>query len=94
MGLTHEEIKKETETTFNVGKPFRVILFNDEAHSMGEVAAQIIRAISCPAQKAWEIMMTAHAQGRAEVLAAHRERCEHVAAVLEEIRLGVKVEPV
>lgn len=93
MGQPREEIEKEIDRQFHVGKPYRVILFNDEVHSMEEVAGQIVRATGCTAEKAWAIMLAAHTQGRAQVIAAHRERCEHVAAVLEEIRLGVKVEP-
>jgi ATP-dependent Clp protease adapter protein ClpS len=60
---------------------------------MDEVCEQIMKAIRCDMNKAMNIMMTAHNTGRAIVITAHQERCEHVAAVLEEIRLGTKVEP-
>jgi glucuronate isomerase len=45
-----------------LGPLFRVILFNDEHHDMLEVARQIVKAISCTAEKAWEIMLAAHRQ--------------------------------
>jgi ATP-dependent Clp protease adaptor protein ClpS len=75
-----------------LGKPHRVILFNDEVHGMDEVAAQIRKATGFSLQKAWEIMMRAHTAGSATVITACLERCEHVAAVLEQIRLGTRIE--
>lgn len=82
----------DTSTTTNVGKPRKVVLFNDEDHSMDEVAAQIIQAIHCSMDEAFKIMLTAHNTGRAVVFTGSLERCEHVAAVLDEIRLGTKIE--
>jgi ATP-dependent Clp protease adapter protein ClpS len=82
-----------TGTDINLGQPHNTILFNDETHDQLEVAAQIIRAIHCTPQKALNIMMEAHTTGRAIVYTGHKERAEHVANVLEEIRLGTKVEP-
>jgi ATP-dependent Clp protease adapter protein ClpS len=75
------------------GQPFKVVLFNDDGHSMDEVCMQIMKAINCDVDKAQKIMLEAHNTGRAVVITAHKEKCEHVAAVLEEIRLGCKVEP-
>jgi len=83
----------ETHTDTVTGKPYKVILFNDDHHSMDEVAMQIIKAISCGAQKAIEIMKEAHNSGRAIVFTGGLERCELVAEILEEIRLGTKIEP-
>ena len=85
--------KKDIETDNILGKPYNCILFNDENHSMDEVVLQLMKAINCDASKAVEIMMEAHNKGRAVVITSHKEKCEHVADVLEEIRLGTKVEP-
>ena len=85
--------KDENRSDFALGKPYVCILFNDNDHGMDEVAVQIIKAINCSSQKAINIMLEAHEKGRAIVVTAHRERCEHVSAILEEIRLGTKVEP-
>ena len=87
---TIDKISSEVIT----GKPHNVILFNDESHDMQEVAAQIIKAIHCSNQRALQIMMEAHEKGRAIVFSGGLERCEHVASVLEEIRLGTKIEQV
>lgn len=82
-----------TITGMNLGKPFKVILFNDENHSMMEVVSQIMKATGYGAEQATKIMMEAHNVGRAVVWSGHKERCEHIASILEEIRLGTKVEP-
>jgi ATP-dependent Clp protease adaptor protein ClpS len=83
----------EIEINIGLGKPYNVILFNDESHEMMEVCNQIVKAIHCETAQAVSIMMQAHQTGRAIVITAGLERCEHVQAVLEEIRLGTKIEP-
>lgn len=83
----------DTHIDIVTGRPHNVILFNDEHHSMGEVMNQIMKAVSCGAGKAKEIMMEAHKSGRAVVFTGGLERCELVADILEEIRLGTKIEP-
>ena len=82
----------QVDSSVVVGRPHNCILFNDESHGMDEVAAQIIKAVHCGAQRAVEIMMEAHLRGRAIVLTASLERCELAANVLEEIRLGTTIE--
>ena len=76
----------------SLGEGRKVILYNDNSHDMEEVKAQIVKAISCTPQKAEQIMYEAHSKGRAMVIAAHLERCEHVASVLEQIGLRVDIE--
>ena len=82
----------ETHIDIVTGKPHNVILFNDEHHSMEEVAAQIVLAIKCTTQRAIQIMNEAHKKGRAIVFSGSLERCELVSSILEEIRLGTKIE--
>jgi ATP-dependent Clp protease adaptor protein ClpS len=81
-------------TGISLGRPHNVILFNDEHHSMDEVTLQIMKAIGCDAETAFGIMMEAHNTGRAIVFSGVLERCELVASILEQIRLGTKIEPV
>lgn len=84
----------QVDTTNITGKPHNVILFNDESHSFDEVVHQVEKAIHCGEAKAEAITTEAHTKGRAIVYSGGLERCEHVASVLEEIRLGVKIEQV
>lgn len=84
---------KNTDIDIHIGKPYNVILFNDESHSMPEVVQQIIKAIHCDPAVAEGIMMEAHKSGRAIVYTGHLEKAELVSSILEEIRLGTKIEP-
>jgi ATP-dependent Clp protease adapter protein ClpS len=81
----------EGSSTFLID-PWNVILLNDDRHSFDEVISQLIKAIRCTQQKASEIAWEAHAKGEAVCFSGHRERCEHVASILEEIDLGVRIE--
>lgn len=75
-------------------EPWNVILLNDDWHTFDEVIIQLIRAIKCTPQKAAEIAMEVHTAGEALCYAGPKERCEHVASILEEIDLGVRIERV
>lgn len=92
MGDTKTGTIETTDTGTSLGESRKVILYNDETHTMEDVIVQIIKAIACTVHRAEEIMMEAHTKGRAVVIAAHLERCEHVAAVLGEIGLGTDIE--
>lgn len=81
-----------TDAGTSLGEARKVILYNDDAHDMDEVVAQIIKAIACTPQRAEAIMYEAHSKGRAVVIAAHLERCEHVVSVLGEIGLTTEIE--
>jgi len=86
------ETLKDTNISIHIRKPYNVILFNDENHSMNEVVKQIQKAINCDSATAEGIMFEAHRSGRAIVYTGHLEKAELVAQILEEIRLGVKIE--
>jgi ATP-dependent Clp protease adapter protein ClpS len=73
-------------------EPWNVILLNDNWHTFDEVILQLIKAIKCSHQKASEITIEAHTTGEAVCYSGPKERCEHVASILEEIDLGVRIE--
>jgi len=77
-----------------IGEGHRVVLFNDEFHTMEEVALQLMKALRCPRLQAEEIMFRAHARGHATVTITDREEAERIAGVLREIALIVSVDPV
>lgn len=93
-----EDILDKTETSLEdyqstlVIEPWNVILLNDDWHTFDEVILQLIKATGCTPQKALEITLEAHNNGEAVCFTGHRERCEHVASILEEIDLGVRIE--
>ena len=87
------KIREGTDGSNFIGRPYNTILFNDNVHTMIEVTNQLKKATGYSDEKVEDIMLEAHNKGRAIVMTAHREKAEHVAAILEEIRLGTKVEP-
>ena len=82
---------KDTDTSSGVGTGWRVVLFNCECHTFDEVERQLMKAVRCTLSQArawsWEV----HSKGCAVVYTGAQERCEAVAAVLEDIKLTVKV---
>ncbi len=92
--MPHDETKTSVldySSTFVI-EPWNVILLNDDWHTFDEVIVQLIRAVKCASQKAAEIAMEVHTTGEAVCYTGPKERCEHVASILEEIELGVRIE--
>lgn len=72
--------------------PWKVILFNDEIHSFDEVILQLIKALGCGEQRATEIALEAHLQGKALALVGSFAECFRVVSILREIQLIVEIE--
>ena len=68
-----------------------LFLHNDDVHSMDEVAHQLILAIGCSKNRAWELMARAHFQGKALILQESRFVCEKAAAILAKIDLSTSI---
>ena len=81
----------ETVDSSQTGYAWRVTLLNCDCHSFDEVEKQLIQALRCSIAQARSFSWEVHSQGAAVVYEGPRERCEAVAAVLEDIRLTVKV---
>lgn len=80
------------ETSSLVIEPWNVIVLNDDWHTFEEVIFQLVKATGCTAEQAGDIAWQAHSNGEAVCYTGPKERCEHVASVLEEIDLGVRLE--
>jgi len=60
--------------------PYRVILHNDDHHSMDEVVLALIKSVpGLNERKAVLIMLQAHLHGRATVIVCPREQAEYYA---------------
>lgn len=80
--------KSETE----LGNPWQVVLFNDEVHSFDEVILQLQKAAGYSLEKATELTLRVHNNGKAVVYIGSKEDCEKVAGVLDQIHLSTRVE--
>ncbi|MBM3463988.1 MAG: ATP-dependent Clp protease adaptor ClpS [Armatimonadetes bacterium] len=86
--ITHPDVDQEKK----LQHPWKVILYNDDVHSMDEVVFQIQKATGASLEKATMIMEEAHRCGRAVAYSGSKENCQKVAAVLRQIRLQVEVD--
>ena len=84
--------RTDQESDVLVQEPAKVILFNDDVHSIDEVVAQIMKALRCTQTKAEAIALEAHHLGRAIVYTGEIVRCMEISNVLEEIHLLTQIE--
>ena len=90
--LERPDILTGTEEKTEKDLPWNVILHNDDHHGFEEVILQVQKAAGVSLERAYEITIEAHTQGRAVCYSGALERCEHVAAVLRQIELKVEIE--
>jgi ATP-dependent Clp protease adapter protein ClpS len=82
--------KKTTDGTTHKD-PWNTVLFNCNCHTFDQVARQLMKAVRVSYDQGMALANVVHTQGKAVVYTGHRERCEAVAMVLEDIKLIVKV---
>lgn len=80
LQLTSEIEKQE--------KRFKLILFNDDHHTMDAVIKQLIRALQCTVARAMQLMLEAHHTGSSVVKVGGEEECKKARKILEEIDLA------
>jgi ATP-dependent Clp protease adapter protein ClpS len=88
--LVTTESSNDTKT--ELGNPWQVVLFNDEVHTFDEVILQLQKAAGYSLEKATELTLRVHNNGKAVVYIGEKEDCEKVAGVLGQIRLITQVE--
>ena len=88
----HQDIEELLQSIQEKSPVFKLILFNDDTHSMGQVVKQIIKAIKCDSARALQIMSEAHHNGQAIAKTGSKEECESAQRILEEIQLGTRLE--
>ena len=75
--------------------PYRVVLHNDDVNEMGHVVRALLNSVpELDTERAMAIMIEAHLQGRAEVIACPRERAELYRDRLESFGLTATIERV
>jgi ATP-dependent Clp protease adaptor protein ClpS len=91
MENTLDPSAAENKAMFIV-EPWNVVLLNDAWHTFDEVIIQLVRATRYAIEKAEKIAWEAHSHGEAICYTGTKKRCRHVASVLEEIKIGVRLE--
>jgi ATP-dependent Clp protease adapter protein ClpS len=95
MGKTlTDKSPRKTEVPADSGTSshgWRTVLFNDEWHTFQDVALQLVKATRCTYERGLGLANVVHHTGSAIVYQGPKERCEAVAAVLEDIQLKTQV---
>lgn len=77
-----------------LGKPHKVILYNDSHHPTEMVSFQIMQAINCDYDTATKLINVAEEKGQVEIFTGSKERCELVYSILRGIDLNINVVPI
>jgi ATP-dependent Clp protease adapter protein ClpS len=83
--------KPEVEEQIDEDKPWKLILYNDEIHSFDEVIHQLIKALRCSQNKAEELTLKVHNEGKAVVFQGTFEECFEKNGILSEIQLVTEI---
>jgi ATP-dependent Clp protease adaptor protein ClpS len=98
LATTPRTLPREETTTRRI-PPYNVIIENDDHHTMDFVVDVLCEVLSCPVERAVQLMMEAHTSGRAVVWTGPREVAELKAEQIQTFTeppfgpLGCTVEP-
>lgn len=85
------EIEVEEQEVDRTDTPWSVILYNDDVHTFEEVIGQLIKATGCTPERARDLTLQVHHNGKATVYEDQLEPCLKVQAVLQEIQLITEI---
>lgn len=88
------ELEEESgaDEALSPGEGWAVILYNDDVNEMMHVVRMIRKATGFSAERAFEIMMTAHTKGKAVVTITEKVEAERIASVLRTGGLTVELQ--
>ena len=88
----HVQTVERPDEPGSSGSNYRVILYNDEIHSVDEVIIQLMKATECEFEQAVQITFEVDRKGRAVCFRGERGKCHKVTGVLRQIRLQCEVD--
>ncbi len=88
---TTPEVEETEGTETALAPPWVTILHNCDCHTFEDVVRQLIKAISCSEDRAWEIAWEVHNTGKSVVKVGPETECVRVGNILGAIGLIVTV---
>ena len=85
------EVLVEEQEEEAIDTPWRLILYDDDIHTFDEVIHQLIKALGCSYNKAEELTLKVHNDGKATVFEGSFEECLKRNSVLQEIQLVTEI---
>ena len=88
---TAPEVEESEEVDVALAPPWITILHNCDCHTFEDVVQQLIKAIACSEDRAWEIAWEVHTTGKAVVKVGPETECVRVGNILAATGLIVTV---
>jgi ATP-dependent Clp protease adaptor protein ClpS len=88
---TTPEVEEIEEVEVALAPPWITILHNCDCHTFEDVVKQLIKAIACSEDRAWEIAWEVHNTGKAVVKVGPEAECVRVGNILAATGLVVTV---
>ena len=88
---TMPEVEESKEVDVALAPPWITILHNCDCHTFEDVVKQLIKAIACSEDRAWEIAWEVHNTGKAVVKVGPETECVRVGNILAATGLIVTV---
>lgn len=88
---TAPEVEEAEEVDVALAPPWITILHNCDCHTFEDVVKQLIKAIACSEDRAWEIAWEVHNTGKAVVKVGPETECVRVGNILAATGLVVTV---
>ena len=88
---TAPEVEAEQGEEIALAPPWITILHNCDCHTFEDVVKQLIKAIGCSEDRAWELAWEVHNTGKAVVKVGPETECVRVGNILAAIGLVVTV---
>lgn len=89
--LEAPDIEQEDREDVALAPPWITILHNCDCHTFEDVVKQLIKAIACSEDRAWEIAWEVHNTGKAVVKVGPETECVRVGNILSATGLVVTV---
>ena len=89
--LTVEDLETERDNN-DLDNPWQAVLYNCDCHTYAQVIQQLILAIRCSRDHAYELAWIVDHHGRASVYFGEQAECERVVRILRDIGLRAEVE--
>lgn len=89
---TEEKIDEAIKEIFSSDKPWVTIVWDDPVNLMSYVTYVLMKLFSFTKERAHELMMQVHTQGKAVVSTGSREEMEHDVARLHEYGLWATIQ--
>ena len=76
----------------SLDNPWQAVLYNCDCHTYAQVIQQLMLAIGCSRDQAYELAWIVDHHGRASVYFGEKPECERVVRILRDIGLRAEVE--